>query len=191
MTLGEGVQQFQVFVVFVVLGLALGAVYLFGIGLFRARLAAIIFDVVFGAASVYAVFAVNLAVNNGEFRLFVLIAIALGVFLSVLTCKTLLDKASSALYNLFTTREDDLDDARISQQKNIHTNSSGGDSSSAFSLHAVDNSLSAVVPKPKRRASSSANKRAVRQRNRTKRTSSIHANRRVRKALGGKQRQDG
>ena len=77
--LGEGIQQLQVFVVFVVLGLALGCAYLFGIGLFRTRLAAIIFDAIFGAAAVYAVFAANLALNNGEFRLFVLIGVLLVV----------------------------------------------------------------------------------------------------------------
>lgn len=189
--LGEGIQQFQVFVVFAVLGLALGCIYLFGMGLFRSRLAIVIFDCIFGLFAIYAVFATNLATNNGQFRLFVLIALALGVTISVVTCKTLLDKASSALYNLFTTKGDEKDATRISQQKNIHTDSGGSSAGVASGMHVTDNIVADVVPKTKRSTSSSANRRAVRQASRAKQASRIHEDRRIRKALGAKQRTNG
>ena len=190
MTLGEGVQQFQVFVVFAVLGFALTGVYLFGMGLFRSRLSVIIFDAVFGSASIYAVLAVNLAVNNGEFRLFIFIGIALGCAISVFTCKTLLDKASSALYNLFTTWRDTLNDTHISQQKNSSTYSGGGGSSTSAGVYAAHNAVSNVVAKPKRGKSSKSNRKTQRSKNRTERPVGVYENRRIRKALGGKQRKD-
>ena len=188
--LGVGIQQLQVFVVFAVLGLALGAVYLFGMGLFRSRLAIIIFDSIFGSLAIYAVFTTNLYINNGEFRLFTFVALAFGCVLAVFTCKTLLDKASSALYNLFVIREDNDDDALVSQQKNIDTNSSGDSAGAGTALHVADNTVADVVPKSKRSKASGANSRTVRQASRAKRSSSIHANRRIRQTLGGKQRQN-
>lgn len=188
--LGEGVQQFQVFVVFAVLGFALCSVYLFSMGLFRSRLAIVIFDCIFGASSVYAVFAANLAVNNGEFRIFVFVALAIGSVLSVAICKTLLDKASSALYNLFTTKEDDYNAARVSQQKIVNTDNIGSSAGSDTDLHATGIPVADVVIQPQRRKASSANRRSNKPTSRAKRPSAIHANRRIRQALGRKQRQN-
>ena len=184
--LGEGVQQFQVFVVFAVLGLALCSVYLFGMGLFRGRLATIIFDCIFGACSVYAVFATNLATNNGEFRLFIFIALAFGCILSVFTCKTLLDKVSSALYNLFTIVEDEQDATLISQQSKVGINSGGGSAGAASDLYAANNVVADVGSQTKRGKAASGNRRAARKRGRTQQHSGIYARRRVRKAVGRK-----
>lgn len=184
--LGEGIEQLRVFVVFAVLGLALMAVYLFGLGLFRSRLAIILFDGIFGVASIYAVFAVNLAVNNGEFRLFVFLGLAMGCVICAVTCKTLLDKASAALYNLCTkSTEDEANDAHVSQQKDIGLDSSGGNGSAVAGVHTADNSHSNVLAKSTRRKASKPNRRIKKTRRSHSGTNRVHENRRIRKGLGG------
>lgn len=167
--LGEGVEQLRVFVVFAVLGLALTSAYVFGSGVFRSRLAIIIFDSIFGVGSVCAVVAVNVAVNNGECRLFVFVGLIVGAIICIATCKTLLDKVSSALYNLFTTTsEDNIDEPHVPQQKNIDTDSSVGADSTDTGMHATDNAHTDVIAKTTRRMASSANKRRVRKRSRNR-----------------------
>ena len=187
--LGEGIEQLYVFAVFSVLGLALCAVYVFSMGLLRNKLATVIFDCIFGAFGIYAVCAVNLAVNNGQFRIFVFLGLALGCIICVATCKTLLDKVSSALYNLFTSVSQEEDNgSRVSQQKISNTDSGGDNDSFAAGVHAVGNSHANDGVKSTRRNAKSANKAAVRQRSRAKRSAGIYENGRVRKTLGGKQR---
>lgn len=189
--LGEGIEQLQVFAVFAVLGLALTAVYLFFMGLFKSRLATIIFDAIYGAAAIYAVFITNLSINNGQFRLFIFVALALGAIIGVATCKTLLDKASSALYNLFTTKtEDDVDGLRVSQQKDIDTDSSGSSVGTGTGVHAADNALPDFVAKPTHRKTSKPNRRVEKARRSHARANRIYENRRVRQTLGRKQRKD-
>ncbi|MDE7454522.1 MAG: spore cortex biosynthesis protein YabQ [Clostridia bacterium] len=185
--LGKGIEQLYVFAVFVVFSLALCAVYLFGIGLFRSRLATLLFDVIFGVTSLCATVLLNLAVNNGEFRLFVFVAMALGAIICVATCKTLLDKVSSALYNLFTTKvEDSIDESHIPQKDQLDTNGSGGVDIVDTGVHTANIAHANVLAKPTRGKTSKPDRRVKKTRRSHARTNRIYENRRVRKTLGRK-----
>lgn len=189
--LGQGVEQLQAFVVFAVLGLALAAVYMFGLGLFRARLAGIVFDCVFGAVALWLVFITNLNVNNGEFRLFMFLGLSLGAIISVLTCKTLLDKLSSALYNLFTVnRENEDDGTDILQQKNVD-NVRGGDAGAADTVvYAVNGSDANGVNEAPRRIFGRAHRKRKKRRAGKAGFDRIHENGRLRHKMGGAKQQN-
>lgn len=178
--LGKGIEQLQAFVVFAVLGLFLSAIYIFALGLLRGKLVGVIFDAIFGAVSLWLVFITNLNINNGEFRLFVFLGLAAGVIICVVTCKTLLDKASSALYNLFTvSSEDEEDGTHILQQKNVDTVRSGDAGTVDSGVYAAhDVNANGGDEKP-RRANTGSNKRRVRQRSRTKRSHRVYENPRI------------
>ena len=79
MTLGEGVQQFYVFCAFVALGTLIALPYLFVVGLPKNKMLSLLWDVLYGLATVFALWKFNLAVNNGEFRLFVFAAFLSGI----------------------------------------------------------------------------------------------------------------
>lgn len=185
--LGKGIEQLQAFAVFAVLGAALTAVYLFGWGLFRGKLAGIVFDAIFSAVALWLVFITNLNVNNGEFRLFVFLGLALGAIICVVTCKTLLDKVSSSLYNLFTASlEDKNDGTHILQQKDVDTVRSGDVSVADTGVYAVDNVDANGVDETTRRSNSSSNRRSHKARRNVRRVPRAPRNRRVRNRMGRK-----
>lgn len=160
MTLGKGIEQLGVFAVFCVLGVVLVALYLFGYGLFRSKLAAVIFDVLFGAAGIFATIFVNLQVNNGEFRLFIFVGMFFGGIIAYFVCKSPLDKVSNALYNLFTTKIADKDNGKnILQQKNVDSVRSGNVSADSIGMHIIDNSHSTNLNATKSRNVKSHSKR--------------------------------
>ncbi|MCH5160225.1 MAG: hypothetical protein J1F66_05230 [Clostridiales bacterium] len=151
--LGEGIEQLYVFVVFVVLAVLLAAVYIFGLGLFRSRLAGTIFDCLWGVVSLWLVWRTNLSVNNGQCRLYLFIALAAGAVIAYFTCKSTLDKASALLYNLFTTKlVDKSDGSDILQKNNLDTVRDGDIGTTDTRLHAVDTVDADVVAKRKSRS---------------------------------------
>ena len=151
--LGEGIEQLYVFVVFAVVGVAVAAVYIFGLGLFKSRLFGAIFDGVWGAVSLWLIWRVNLAVNNGQCRLFVFVAIAAGAAIAYFSCKRMLDKLSALLYNLFTTKlVDEPDGNDFSQKDNLDNVRSGDASVADAGVHATGVAYSAVVTKRPRRS---------------------------------------
>ena len=150
--LGQGIEQLYVFVVFVVLGIALCSAYLFGLGLFRSKLFGTIFDCIWGAVSLWLVWRVNLDVNNGQCRLFVFIAIVVGATLAYVSCKSMLDKASGLLYNLFTTKLVDVSDgSNLLQKNNLDTVRDGDIGATDTRLHAVGVTDATVGAKQPRR----------------------------------------
>ena len=146
--LGEGIEQLYVFVVFVVIGVVLAAAYTFGVGLFRSRLAGTIFDCIWGAVSLWLVWRVNLGVNNGQCRLFLFVALFVGAVIAYITCKSMLDKASALLYNLFTTKlMDNSDGSDILQEDNLDNVRSGNLGVADIGMHATGVADAAVVAK--------------------------------------------
>lgn len=175
MTLGEGVEQLAVFSVFCVLGAAFCSAYVFGYRLFKSKLPSVIFDAVFGAFFLYAVIAVNLAVNNGEFRLFVFVGLAVGAVISFLTVKSTLDKLGDALYNLFTEKLADKSDGKdIQQQKSGDSVHSGDSGFGSAALHAVGDADANGVAEPTRRKAKRLDRRGKKRRNKKSRASGIH-----------------
>lgn len=183
--LGEGIEQLYVFAVFAVVGVALGVVYLLGIGVFRSKVAGVIFDAVFGFLAIYLVWKVNLETNNGEFRLFIVVGLALGVILAYFTCKTALDKVSCLLYNLFTTKLVDKDDeTHFSQKVNVNTIRSGSASRSDTGVHAVGNAYADVSNKGTHRQVRTTVSRSRRYHRRTSGNAGISSNGRIHKKVG-------
>ena len=188
--LGEGIEQLCVFAVFVALGVGFSALYIFGVGLTKPRLAAIIFDLIFGAVCLYVVWKVNLEVNNGECRAFLFVGLALGSALTFVTCKRTLDKLSAMLYNLFTTKRVDDDGTHILQKINSGDIRSGDTDTGIATLHATRKSRSAV----KRKRPHSEVRTAVTRRgtgnNRPRKNARVSSIRRFRETMGRTARQD-
>ena len=169
--LGVGIEQLYVFVVFAVLGVALAAVYIFGVGLFRGRVAGAIFDCVWGGVALWLVWRVNLDVNNGQCRLYLFIALLVGALVAYITCKSMLDKASALLYNLFTTKlVDKTDGSDLLQENNLDTVRNGDIGGTDTRLHAsgvVDSTVGSV---PSRRRVKRAHRRGKDRRRSKKQT---------------------
>ena len=107
MILGKGIEQLQIFATFWAFSTIATAVYLFVNGFVKTQLARVIFDTIFSIAIVPAFWGANVHFNNGEFRLFVFLAVALGIATSYFCFCSTLDKLSAKLYNLFTTKKVD------------------------------------------------------------------------------------
>ena len=107
MTLGKGIEQLQIFATFWALATVATVVYLFVNGFAKTQLARIIVDLIFSLFAVPAFLIANVHFNNGEFRLFVFLAVALGVTTSYICFRSTLDKLPAKLYNLFTTKKVD------------------------------------------------------------------------------------
>lgn len=191
MTLGEGIEQLYVFVVFFAVGLFLAAIYLFALGLFKSKLSGFIFDAFFSAGALLLLWKCNLEVNNGEFRLFVFIGLFFGIAACYLTCKTLLDNASKALYNFFTTKLAEKDNGtHILQQKNIDNVRGGNARVAVAGMHAANHAHSDGVDEPTRKRFRRSYKKSKSRRNRQTRTDRIYENRRIRNEMGGTNGQD-
>ena len=189
--LGEGIEQLYVFVVFVVLGVVLAAVYVFCLGLFRSRLAGAICDCMWGAASLWLVWRTNLAVNNGECRLFVFIALAIGALIAYVTCKRMLDKASALLYNLFTTKlVDKADGSNLLQENNVNTVRDGdiGATDTRLPVAGVTDATGSAKRTRKRIARNDSKGR--RQRHHPARAARVHAIQRIRGKMGRSERKN-
>ena len=113
MTLGKGIEQLQVFGTFWALATVATVVYLFANGFAKTQLARVILDAIFSLFAVPAFLIANVHFNNGEFRLFVFFAVALGIATSYICFRSTLDKLSAKLYNLFTTKKLDNDGKTI------------------------------------------------------------------------------
>jgi hypothetical protein len=107
LTLGKGIEQLYVFGAFWAFATIATAVYLFAQGVVKTQLSKVIFDVIFSLAIVPLFLIANLHLNNGEFRLFVLFALVVGVLTSCICFRPTLDKLSNKLYNLFTKQKVD------------------------------------------------------------------------------------
>lgn len=139
--LGEGIQQLYVFLAFTATGALLALPYLFFEGLCKPRFAALLLDGGYGILSLFVLWKLNVQVNNGSFRWFVFLGAALGVTIVCATCKTTLDKLSSALYNLLTSIKVGKDDGKTVLQKgHSHIVDSGNSSSDFSSVHVADKS---------------------------------------------------
>ena len=156
--LGEGIEQLCVFVVFFALGVIFSAFYIFAVGLTKPRLAAIIFDCIFGFVCLYVIWKVNLEVNNGECRAFLFVGLVFGCATTFVTCKSTLDKLSSMLYNLFTTNRKDDDGTDILQEVNSGDIRSCDTGTGIAYLHATGNADADVVIERSRRRSRRANR---------------------------------
>ena len=186
--LGEGIEQLCVFAVFFALGVGFCALYVFGAGLTKTKLAAIVFDCIFGAVATYVIWKVNLEVNNGECRAFLFVALAFGCVISLVTCKSTLDKLSAMLYNLFTTKLVDDDGETVLQEVNSSDIHSGDTGTGIASLHAFGNADANVVTKRPRRKASNAHRRSKRARSVDAGAAGIHAIQRLRKKMGRRAR---
>ncbi|MCH5157293.1 MAG: spore cortex biosynthesis protein YabQ [Clostridiales bacterium] len=181
--LGEGIEQLRVFAVFVALGVGFCCLYIFCVGLTRSRLAAIIFDSLFGALCLYVVWKVNLEINNGECRAFLFVGLALGSAISFVTCKSTLDKLSSLLYNLLTIER--ANNGTHILQKMVSSNIRNGDTvSGGTDVHATGESDADVVTARPRRRARETHRRSEARRTKTTRTARIHAIKRVRQGMG-------
>lgn len=187
MTLGAGVEQLYVFAVFWALGVGFFVVYLFATGLTRTPLSAFIFDGLFGALLLWCVWRVNLRVNNGEFRLFVFVGLALGGATTFFTCKTTLDKLSSLLYTWFTTSTVAKNE-NISKKINIDNICGGSDDTGAVSLHAFGIADADDVAETTPSEVDNAHRTGKTGRSKTTRTKRVFAIGRVRQGLGRKKR---
>ena len=107
MTLGKGIEQLQVFATFWAFSTLATAVYLFANGFVKSQIARVICDVIFSLLVVPLFLTANLHLNNGEFRLYLFLAMALGVITSCICFGRILDKLANKLYNLFTTKKVD------------------------------------------------------------------------------------
>ena len=184
--LGEGVEQLCVFAVFFALGVGFCALYVFGVGLTKSKLAAIIFDSIFGAVCIYVIWKVNLEVNNGECRAFLFVGLAFGATIAFVTCKSTLDKLSAMLYNLFTRT--DNDGTHILQEINSSDIRSGNTGTGIAPLHATGNSDAVVVAKRSRGNVAKHDRRSKRARSANSRTTRLHAIKRLHKGMGREER---
>ena len=182
--LGKGIEQLCVFAVFFVLGAGFSAIYIFGVGLTKPKIAAIIFDSILGAVATYVIWKVNLELNNGECRAFLFVALIFGCVITFVTCKSTLDKLSAMLYNLFTTKLVDNDGTHILQEVNSSNIRSGDTDTGIASLHATGNADADVVTKRSRKRNGRTHSRSAQRRNQTARAPRIHANKRLRKKMG-------
>lgn len=140
MTLGEGIQQLYVFLAFVALGVISSVVYLFATAFFKGKLASAIFDALFGVSFVFALWKLNVRANNGEFRLFVFVALFFGIFIATVTCKSTLDKAAAVVYNLTTSHKAAKNGKTVLQKELGNIDDSGADGAGVSALYAADNS---------------------------------------------------
>ena len=185
MTLGEGIVQLYVFAVFWALGVGFCLIYVFGVGLTKTKLAAILFDCIFGAIVVYSVWKVNLEVNNGEFRAFIFVGLVVGCVTAYFTCKSTLDKLSAMLYNLFTTQLEKKSNGTDILQKVDGNNVRSGDTDSGTAgVPVADKPRSNVRTK---RAHRNVRKASPRSRSRHERSSGlsrVSQKRRIREVVG-------
>ena len=187
--LGEGIEQLYVFAVFVALGVAISAAYLFGLGLFRGRLSGAIFDCVWGAVSLWLAWRVNLDVNNGQCRLFLFVALFVGALVAYITCKSTLDKASALLYNLFTTKlVDNTDGENLLQENNLDTVRDGDIGGTDTRLHSAGVTDAVVVAKRKGKRVRRNDSKSKRKRNFPRRVARVHEIKRIREEMGRRAR---
>lgn len=185
MTLGKGIEQLQVFAVFFALGVGLSLVYIFGVGLTKQKISAIVFDGIFGATAVYLLWKVNLECNNGEFRVFTFVGLIVGCVATYFTCKRALDKLSSMLYNLFTTELAENNDGKdLLQKVDGNPIRRGNTDTGIAGLSATHKSRSNVRAKRAGRNASNANRRRSRTRTGDRRTARVSSIRRIRETMG-------
>lgn len=140
MSLGADITQLYVFLLFFVVGVTLTILYLTGYELTkRAAVAAVVFDVLFGLASVYVVWKINLVKNNGEARPYVFFGLAAGIFVATKVFKTPLDKLAGRLYNLFTEiNKRQKDGTTVLQKVNLDSDNSGNTGVGGVAVRASD-----------------------------------------------------
>lgn len=139
MTLGVGIEQLYVFALFWALGVGFSLIYLFFEGLMRSRLAAAIFDGVYGCFAVWAVWSANLNFNNGQMRAYIFVALALGCATTLFTCKRTLDKLSALLYNWFTKIQAEQNEQDFLQKINVDSLRGGNADTGVAGVHVAGN----------------------------------------------------
>lgn len=108
-----------IFAIFFSAGVVLAAVYLLLHPLFRGKLATFLCDLFFCAFSLSSVAVLFVFASDGTFRLYTIAALALGVAVSAILFKPTLDKLSSSLYTLLTTRLAEANDGKVVLQKMV------------------------------------------------------------------------
>lgn len=188
--LGEGIEQLCVFVVFCALGVGFSALYIFGVGLTKSKIAAIVFDCIFGAGCIYVIWKTNLELNNGECRLFLFVGLLFGAIITYVTCKRTLDKLSAMLYNLFTTKfANVVDNGKTILQKVNSSDSDSGDTDTGIAgLHATGNADANGRTKRSRRRAGSQNRRSKGRRKQKGSASRRNERQRVADKMGGRAR---
>jgi hypothetical protein len=102
----DATAQLLLFLVYVFLGIMLPAVChilhsLLRPILRRKHLFSVLFDVLFGAFALYVMWAVNFRLNDGQFRIYIALGLAIGALLYATILFSFLDNFTRALYNLF------------------------------------------------------------------------------------------
>lgn len=173
--LGKGIEQLYVFAVFWALGVGLSLIYIFAVGLTKSKLAATVFDGIFGAVAIYLTWKVNLEINNGEFRLFIFVGLILGCVVTYFTCKSTLDKLSALLYNLLTIKIVEQSDGKDLSQKVDGNRVRGGNAGTGVAgLHATGNADTVVLTKSTRRRTKSNDTKSQGRRRRTAKIARLH-----------------
>ena len=180
-----------VFALFWALGVLFSLAYIFFVGLLRGKLAAAIFDGLFGAFAVWLIWRVNLDFNNGQLRLYIFVALALGCAAAYFTCRRTLDKLSSLLYTWFTTKVSDRkDDKAILQKVNGDSLHSGDIGADTVGADTVGNADADDVAQSARRTAGGTDRRRKKAGRNHAGTRRLSQNRRLRKKMGGRKRQD-
>ena len=117
--LGQGLTQLYAFLALFSVGALMALPYLFACGFLKSRLAAVIFDCLYGALAIYILWQTNLTLNNGECRFFVFLGFFGGAVIATVICKSTLDKWSDRLYNLITSQKAVQDNGKTVLQKEI------------------------------------------------------------------------
>jgi len=168
MMLGEGIAQLYAFLALFCVGALVALPYIFACGFLRTKLAAAIFDALYGAGALFVMWKTNLALNNGECRFFVFLGFFGGAVLAAILCKSTLDKFSASLYNLITSQKAVKKDGKAVLQKEIRSDDDSADNSAGVS--AVRSAgISGATHKPQiRRRALARNDRSRRKRRKEK-----------------------
>ena len=108
-----------IFAIFFSAGVILSVVCMFFQPLFRRKLATFLFDLFFCAFGLSSVAVLFVFASDGSFRLYTIAALALGIAVSAILFKSTLDKLSSSLYTLLTTRLAEANDGKVVLQKMV------------------------------------------------------------------------
>lgn len=114
--------QLLIFLMYIFFGMVVSLFYHIVVSIFsmlpikHKKFATIIADTVAGLSITAFLWYVNFRYNDGQFRLYILLGLIIGVILYVKILKSLVDKGANSLYNLFTKRKKGVCD----EKKNLH-----------------------------------------------------------------------
>jgi spore cortex biosynthesis protein YabQ len=101
----DATAQLLLFLVYVFLGIMLPTVYHILHSLLRPirrkHLLSVIFDVIFGVFALYIMWVVNFRLNDGQFRIYIALGLAIGALAYATILFSFLDNFGKTLYTLF------------------------------------------------------------------------------------------